>query len=153
MKIKFLTILLLFVCSCSIDDSSENAVAFYEETMNMKLPADISGFTGEAKSTFPLFMSWGIYNYTCNTHYINSLLDFDNFSEQNGFNQKFQRINVKYFTQDDISFFTKQAKGTYKTAFDTAKCIYLNGINFPYSHELLIDTTTFETLHIVSGTR
>lgn len=142
--------LTLFLGSCSY--TPKEPALLYEEFINQKPTPNISNLKGEGKLAIPNFMSWGIFNYTCNKSYIDTLLNFNGFFEENEFNKKFEKDETKYFPTD-LSFWTEHSKRKYKTDFKKQNCIYLTGINFPYIHEILIDTTSYEVLHLISTMR
>lgn len=141
---------ILFLFSCS--HTPKRPALLYEEFMNKKPYSNISELKGEGKLAIPNFMSWGIFNYSCNISYIDSLLNFNGFFGESEFNKGFEKQDTKYFP-NDLSFWTEHSKGKYKTDFKIQNCIYLTGSNFPYIHEILIDTTNYEVLHLVSAMR
>lgn len=142
--------LVFFLSSCW--NTSKEPALLYEEFMNQKPDTNISELKSEGKLAIPTFMSWGIFNYACNNIYADSLLNFNDFFEENEFNKKFEKDDVKYFP-NDLSFWTEHLKGKYKTDFNRQNCIYITGTNFPYIHDIIIDTTNYEVLHLVSGMR
>jgi len=148
-KIPFISAV-LFLCSCLHTPKDPSLI--YEEFINQKNNTNISNLKGEGKLAIPNFMSWGIFNYTCNKSYIDSLLNFNDFFEESEFNKTFEKDDTKYFP-NDLSFWTEHTKGKYKIDFKRQNCIYITGNNFPYIHEILIDTTNYEVLHLVSAMR
>jgi len=150
MRKLFFILSILFLSSCS--HTPKDPALLYEEFMNQRPNANISELKGEGKLAIPNFMSWGIFNYTCDKSNINSLLYFNDFFEESEFNKKFEKDDTKYFPKD-LSFWTEHTKGKYKTDFKRQNCIYITGTNFPYIHEILIDTTNYEVLHLVSAMR
>lgn len=141
---------ILFFYSCS--HTPKEPTLLYEEFMNQKPNVNISELKGEGKLAIPNFMSWGIFNYTCDKSNVDSLLNFNNFFKESEFNKKFEKDDTKYFP-NDLSFWTEHSKRKYKTDWEKKNCIYITGTNFPYIHEILIDTTTYEVLHLVSAMR
>ncbi len=147
-KITFILVILLYSCSHTIN----NPKVLYKEFMNINPKNNLTNIKGEGKIAIPNFMSWGILNYNCNSAYIDSLIKFDNFFEENEFNKKFERDDTQYFPKD-LSYWTEHSKGKYKVDFQKQNCVYLRGINFPFIHDILIDSTSFEVLHLISAMR
>ncbi len=150
MSRRFLILLILHLCSCSYNPKEPQLL--YEEFMNQKPSTNISKLKGDGKLALPNYMSWGIFYYTCKQVYIDSLLIFNNYFEDNEFNKPFEKNKEKYFP-NDLSYWTENSKNKFRTEFKRQNCIYLNGIIFPYIHDLLIDTTNYEVLHLVSAMR
>jgi hypothetical protein len=147
---KFFIPLFLLFCSCSHTPSDPSLL--YREFLNIKPYINLSTLKGEGKLAIPNFMSWGIFNYNCNSAYIDSLHNFDDFFEENEFNKKFENDEPKNFPID-LSYWTEHSNGEYKIDFKKENCLYLNGVNFPYIHDILIDTANYEVLHLVSAMR
>lgn len=80
------------------------------------------------------------------------LLSLTIFFEKNEFNKKFERDETQCFLRD-LSYWTEHSKEKYKIDFQKQNCVYLSGINFPFIHDILIDTISFEVLHLISAMR
>ena len=150
MKIGIFILLSLCLGSCS--NTPKEPALLYEEFLNQKPNPSISDLKGEGKLAIPNFMSWGIFNYTCNISYIDSLLNFNAFFEESEFNKKFERDHLKNFPVD-LSFWTERSKENLYIDLLIQNCIYLDGTNFPYIHDILIDTVNYRVLHLVSAMR
>ena len=120
MKKRLYILLILFVYSCS--NTPKEPTLLYEEFLNQKPGPGISDLKGEGKIAIPNFMSWGIFNYTCNISYIDSLLNFNAFFEESEFNKKFERDNVKNFPVD-LSFWTERLKENLYIDLPKPNCI------------------------------
>jgi hypothetical protein len=148
-KNKLTLVLLVSFYSCSYSPK-EPEILFKEFTNINPQQMNLLEVKGEGAFAIPNFLSWGIFNYTCNKKYINILLEFDNYTEQSEFNTRFKIGKIKDFPAN-ITYWTKNIKNQYKTNFNKNNCIYISGTNFPFINQILIDTMTHETLHLISG--
>lgn len=149
---KHFAILLLLCIIFSCSHAPKNVNALYLELMNDSPPSSIKNLKGEGRIAIPNFMSWGLFNYICDSTYVKYLLNFKKYFENNSFNKAFEISKVNEFP-NDLSYWTTNIKQSYETKFDKKNCIALHGINFPLIHDILIDTITFKTLHLVSAMR
>lgn len=149
---QYTILLLMILLSCQCGLRNENPERLFQEYLSKEAFHYIRDFEGDGATVFPEFMSWGIFNYNCNSDYIKFLRQFNHFPVKSEFNNRFKLLKPSYFP-NNTEFYTKDSKKNLKTDFNRDKCIYISGIVFPYGHNILIDTTTYEVVHLVSGVR
>lgn len=149
---QYAILLLMILLSCECGLRKENPKRLFQEYLSKEAFYYIRDFEGDGATVFPEFMSWGIFNYYCDSDYIKFLRQFDSFPVKSEFNSRFKLLKSSYFP-NNTEFYTKDSNKNLKTDLNREKCIYISGIVFPYAHNILIDTTTYEVVHLVSGVR
>lgn len=71
---------------------------------------------------------------------------------QSQLNQNFKIVNSKYFNKD-LKLNDELTEQHLHTDMERENCIFLMGVYSQYHHQILIDTTTYEAIHFVSGIR
>lgn len=151
-SVQYIILLLMILLTCQCGLRKENPERLFQEYLSEEAFKHIHDFKGDGATVFPEFMSWGIFNYRCDSNYIEVLQQFNNFTVESEFNSKFELLKPSYFPED-TEFYTKYSKKKLRTDLNRKKCIYISGVVFPYGHDILIDTTTYKVVHLVSGVR
>ncbi|WP_136667929.1 hypothetical protein [Flavobacterium sp. H122] len=157
-KIKYIFFLLsVLLLGCSFLEKKESPVNQLAKLLDLSEnnKKEIKNCNGEFSEVTPAFMSWGYFTYTADDKFINELLAKKNFSTVNEFNESFKKVPVDYpFKENDLSFYTDYLNDkTIIKKYDLKNKIALEGSYFPYKHQILYDTVTSESIHLVSGLR
>lgn len=148
------TVLLLwflsFLFSCS--QGKYTAEELFKKTMNINPFNSISEIQGDSKIVEPVFMSWGLLKYNVNKEFIKDIERYDSFSTSNSYNQRFEVISFDDFPKD-LTYWTKFSKIKIDSNFNYKNCVFFYGQNFPFVHEIALDTVNYKVIHLICGMR
>jgi len=146
----FLVFGTFLLSSCGL--KSSDPATLYRDLLNTSPYEKVSGFKGDGRFAIPNFMTWAIFSYTADSDFVKYLKSYNSFEVSSTWNKTFEQESIKDFPKD-LTYWTQNSKVNVSTDFDFTKCAYYRGVNFPFIHEVLIDTTNFHVLHLVSGMR
>lgn len=159
MKLSLLFVIIILNACNSISEKGNSEDLFKNYMRIEDFPKGVRNLKGEESNS--LFLASAIFSYSCDSHYMNYLLSLSEFPERSNLNERFKELSVyggnyletiEFLLKKDFSIYSKHFDD-YKRKFNKNNCLLVSGIIFPFSHTVLIDTTTFSVLHIVEEIR
>lgn len=157
-RLYFLVIMVILLYGCTSKLSSNK---LYLNYIGKEVPECFENFEGMGKEVFPDFLSWGVFKYTANydclkkEYLYDTILQFRDTLKDGTIVQdkKFEISECKYFP-NDLSFYKVAIEKKFiKGKYDCDNKIYIHGIKYPYMHDVLYDTISHSTIHLVTTIR
>jgi len=151
-------IMMILLYGCT---SKQSANKLYLDFIGKEVPVCFENFEGMGKEVFPDFLSWGVFKYTAsykcieNEYLKDTIFQFSDTLKDGTIIQdkKFEINECKYFPKD-LSFYKNTIdKGFIDAKYDCDNKIFIHGIKYPYMHDILYDTISHNTVHLVTTIR
>lgn len=157
-KSSLLVFALVLLYGCGFEQPADK---LYLNYTGKEVPECFENFEGMGKEVFPDFLSWAVFKYTANLDCLkkeylkDTIFQFRDTLKDGTIVQdkKFEISECKYFP-NDLSFYKNAIeKGFIKAKYDCDNKIYFHGIKYPYMHDILYDTISHNTVHLVTTIR